>query len=84
MTKKDFEESLNAVFVAELDELLTPAEMTRLKKKVISRVFQDWDPFEEEDPLDVGSEENTEDSDVEEEEEDSYDYNNPSQDDEEG
>ena len=64
MTRKDFEETLNAVLMEELDETLTAAEMTKLRKEIVARVELDWDPFEDPDPLDIGDDS----SDLEEEE----------------
>ena len=56
MTKKDFTESLDAVLVEQLEESLTPAELSKLSRDIVSRVNTDWEPFEAEDPLDVGLE----------------------------
>lgn len=63
MTQKDFEETLNAVLMDELDETLTAAELTKLRREIVARVKLDWDPFEDPDPLDVGDDS----SDLEEE-----------------
>ena len=53
MTRKDFTESLNAVLVENLEETLTPAELSKISKEIVARVDIDWDPFESSDPLGV-------------------------------
>lgn len=54
MTRRDFEESLNAVLVEHLDESITQAELTALQRAIVARVQFDWDPFEDADPLELG------------------------------
>jgi hypothetical protein len=56
MTRKDFKESVDAVLVENLEETLTPAELSKISKEIVARVDIDWDPFESEDPLGVGLE----------------------------
>ena len=56
MTRRDFKESVDAVLVENLEETLTPAELTKISKEVVARVEIDWSPFEDPDPLDMASE----------------------------
>jgi hypothetical protein len=56
MTRKDFKESLDAVLVEHLEESLTPAELSKLSRDIVARVDIDWEPFQDEDPLDIASE----------------------------
>jgi hypothetical protein len=56
MTRKDFKETLDRVLVRNLEETCTSAELTNLSREIVAEVQIDWDPFEEEDPLDVGYE----------------------------
>ncbi len=56
MTREDFRESLDAVLMAELGDAVPAWKLQALKKAIIARVDEDWDPFEDDEPLDFEDE----------------------------